>query len=174
MNKIDSNIKKINSNLLIAFVLIMIGALLIGGATVALFTDIAQNTDNVFAAGTLSIDLTKQFGADSFNFSNIAPGDNGSDTIVVQNTGSLELRYRMDSLTKTGYLLNNEGDHPMEFTFTVGSEAFQPVNTTRVLGPGNSETITVNWEMPLAAGNDYQGESGTLGISFSAEQTANN
>ncbi len=166
--------KKIDTSLLIAFILTLIGALLIGGATIALFTDTAQNTSNNFAAGTLSINLTREFGEEqSFTFGNIAPGDSGSDTIIVRNNGSLELRYRLNNLSKDGYLLTG-GDYPIVFSFTVNGEPLVPGETVRVLPSGATETITVNWWLPLDAGNDYQGTSGTLGISVSAEQTANN
>jgi len=167
--------KKINSGLIVAFVLTMIGALLVGGATVALFTDTAENTDNEFAAGTLQVALDKQGDAKYFDLSNIAPGDSGSATVTVSNNGSLELRYKFNDLEKTGYLVVG-GDHSIVFTLKNGDQVLETGEngTFLILEPNQSQDITVEWQMPMDAGNDYQGETGTVGISVYAEQTANN
>jgi predicted ribosomally synthesized peptide with SipW-like signal peptide len=174
--------KKFNSGLLVAFVLTMIGALLVGGATMALFTDTAENTGNSFAAGTLTVDLDKQGEERYFELSNIAPGDRGSATITVINSGSLALRYKFDDLVRDGYLvaLNGEegefGQYPVEFTFKVdGQEIRVGENGTFLeLKPGQSQDVTVEWELPLNAGNDYQNKQGSIGISVYAEQIQNN
>jgi len=167
--------KKINSGLLAAFVLTMIGALLIGGATVALFTDTAENTGNSFAAGTIAIDLNREDGMQYFDIENIAPGDSGSAVITVSNSGSLELRYKFDDLEKVGYLVAG-GDHPIVFTLSDadGTLSTGEDGTFRVLEPGQSRDVTVDWAFSIDAGNDYQNESGSVGFSVYAEQTANN
>jgi predicted ribosomally synthesized peptide with SipW-like signal peptide len=174
--------KKFNSGLLVAFVLTMIGALLVGGATMALFTDTAENTGNSFAAGTLTVDLDKQGEEKYFDLSNIAPGDSGSATIKVINSGSLALRYKFDDLVRDGYLVavNSEegefGQYPVEFTFKVdGQEIRIGENGTFLeLKPGQAQEVTVEWELPLDAGNDYQNTQGSIAISVYAEQIQNN
>ncbi len=168
--------KKLNRSVLAAFILILIGALLVGGATLALFTDTAVNTGNSFAAGELSIDLDKANGDLYFNIGNIAPGDSGSANILVTNSGSLELRYRFNDLDKVGYLLTG-GSHPIVFTLKAEDNTIistGAAGTPYILNPGASNTITIEWVFPLDAGNEYQGTTGTLGISVNAEQTKNN
>ena len=168
--------KKLNRSVLAAFILILIGALLVGGATLALFTDTAENTGNSFTAGTLEIGLDKADGNLYFDYANIAPGDSGQADIVVTNTGSLELRYRFNDLAKVGYLLTG-GDHPIEFTLETSGGTIITTGDAGsffTLAPSASDTVTISWAFPIEANNTYQGEIGTLGISVYAEQTKNN
>ncbi len=161
--------KKMKTSILAAFLLIMVGALMVGGATVAWFTSQAENNDNSFAAGTLEISLDKPNGTKYFNISNIAPGDSGSTRLTVSNTGTLEFRYSF-SLTEEGGLF--DGDTPMVITVKDSEGKVVDLGASRTLDSDEDETFTVYWSMPSAAGNSYQKQSGTLGISVLAEQTA--
>jgi predicted ribosomally synthesized peptide with SipW-like signal peptide len=155
-----------------ALVSTALGAALVGGGTFALFTDSAQNTGNTFAAGTLEISLNKPDGTKYFDISNIAPGDSGSATVTVKNDGTLDLRYDI-AQTLEGALA--QGANGLKVTIKDSSGAvITPGDTNRVLAPGASEDLTVQWTLPRDAGNEYQGASATLGITVNAEQTKNN
>lgn len=162
--------KKINSSILVALLLTMVGALLIGGATTAWFTSEAENSNNTFTSGTLEISLDKPNNSKYFNITNIAPGDGNSAQITVSNTGSLELRYTF-GLTKEGKLF--DGDHPLSITIKDSNGKVVDLQAKRVLASGEHETFTISWQMPEAAGNEYQGQTGTLGIKVMAEQVTN-
>ncbi len=163
--------KKLNKSVLAAFILTLVGALLVGGATLALFTDEVSNTDNTFASGTLIIELTEEFEVNE-DFRNIAPGDNGTGTIVVKNSGTLDMYYRLDTLAISGDLF--EGATPLNVTLKIGETVLTPGVGYNELVAGGTATIQVTWEFPFEADNTYQGTTGTLGLSFSAEQKANN
>ncbi|WP_423800235.1 TasA family protein [Neobacillus sp. SAB-20_R2A] len=174
-----------------------LGATLIGGGTFAIFTSSASNTNNTFAAGTLTINLDQQdpTGAGYFTVNNMAPGDkngvfdatkpdNGLKRITVSNSGSLELRYDI-ATTLTGALAEQDpdGDGPTTgdgypLTITIydkdGNVITPNTDNNRVLAPSSSEDLYVKYELPKDAGNGYQGKSATFGITVNAEQTANN
>lgn len=156
----------IKKKIAMALVTTALGATLIGAGTFALFTDTAINAGNTFTAGTLDITVPE---AAIFNVTNIAPGDSGSATLEVTNSGSLELRY---DLTKalTGDLAAGADGLAVNITDANGNA----VGDDRVLASGASETLTVNWSLPIAAGNEYQGDSASLSITADAEQTRNN
>lgn len=150
-----------------------LGAALIGGGTFALFTSSASNSGNTFAAGTVHISLNNPDGTKYFNISNMAPGDSGSNTVTVTNDGTLDLRYDIaESLT--GALAS--GDNPLQVTIKDkdGNVITPGAANNRVLAAGASETLTVEYALPKDAGNEYQSQSASLGLTMNAEQTKNN
>jgi predicted ribosomally synthesized peptide with SipW-like signal peptide len=148
-----------------------LGAMLVAGGTFAVFTSSAQNTGNTFTAGTVNISLDKPNGAYYFDITNIAPGDMGSSTVTVTNNGSLDLRYDLaESLT--GALAGANG---LQATVKDSNGVvITPGDTNRVLAASMSEVLTVEWTLPIAAGNEFQGQSAQLGLTVNAEQTKNN
>jgi predicted ribosomally synthesized peptide with SipW-like signal peptide len=165
--------KKLNKSIYFALAVTIIGGMLIAGGTYALFTSTALNTANSFTSGTLAISLDKPDGAKYFDITNIAPGDAASNTVTVKNDGSLGLRYDIaESLT--GAL--TEGDNPLAVTIkdSEGNTIVPGSDNNRILDAGDSETLTVSWQLPLAAGNDYQAKSGVLSMTVNAEQVKNN
>lgn len=161
--------KKMTSSLLVAFLLTMVGALMVGGATTAWFTSEAENNDNTFTSGTLEVSLDKPDGVKYFNIKNIAPGDSGSTQITISNTGSLELRFSVE-LVKEGALF--QGQTPLKVAVEDNANGKNPQQDEIVLAAGESKTFTISWSMPSEAGNSYQGQSGTVGISVYAEQNS--
>ena len=63
-------------------------------ATVAYFRDTATNANNVFAAGTLNIDIANPTSGAVFNVTGMKPGDTENGTIIVKNSGSLDMKFR--------------------------------------------------------------------------------
>ncbi|MCB2209935.1 M73 family metallopeptidase [bacterium] len=151
------------------FLLLLVFALLVGGLTVAYFTSIARNDANSFASGTLAVELDKENGDHYFDLEGIKPGDSGTLPIQVANSGSLSLQYEV-ILTLTGDL--SEGDHPLQLCLRVNEENTVDPAHKRILRAGEHETLSLVWEMPEDAGNDYQNSTGTLAIRVNAEQIA--
>jgi predicted ribosomally synthesized peptide with SipW-like signal peptide len=162
--------KKMKKSLVVAFLLTIVGALLIGGATMAWFTSEDTNEDNSFAAGTLEISLDKENGQKYFDISNIQPGDHGSTELTVSNVGSLALNYNF-GLTEEGGLF--EGKNPLKIVITDRGNKPIDLDAGHNLKPNSQETYTISWSMPQEAGNSYQAQSGRLGIGVYAEQVVN-
>jgi predicted ribosomally synthesized peptide with SipW-like signal peptide len=143
-------------------------ALLVSAASFALFTAQATNNNNVFTAGTVT--LNGPTGC-SNTYNNIAPGDAGSFTCDVQYTGSLP--------AWVGYTAAFTG--PGTLNTCDGANSLQVANLTNsktviggVANPGDHRAMTFNWNLPLAAGNSCQGATTTVTVNFYAVQSANN
>jgi spore coat-associated protein N len=157
------NIKK---QLLGAAMATAIGAAAIGGGTYALFTDTAANTGNTFTAGTVVIDDVTNgsaFTATSF-VGNMAPGDSESGTIKIKNNGSLDAFVKIKDVTTSGALFG--GTTPVIVDYDNDGVVMIPANT--------ESTFNVTYSFPLAAGNSYQGATGSVDFNVQAVQVRNN
>ncbi len=163
----------------VLFSVMVIAALLalIAGVTYAVFTDQAMSDIEVFSAGTVDIVVDNEVDDDfatTFHEANFsmgtgwAPGDQTSQTITIDNTGTLDVIY-------TVYLDYdyNPGDiwrcDPNGYNLHVWTTP----TDTGVIASGNNVQVTLNAEMPLAAGNDCQGATGDLRVTVHAVQQRN-
>lgn len=164
----------------------------------ALFTDQVAVPGNAFATG--NVDLTATPATAVVTASVMAPGDQVTATLNVDNTGSLEHRYSMTSQT-TEDTLAAELDLTIKVGVTTCDDAnwatdgtvlyTGPLGTTgtalilgdptsgddagdRTLAAGADEDLCFNVTLPLSAGNPFEGLSTTATFTFDAEQTANN
>ena len=142
--------------ILISLMAIALVVGLVGAGVVASFSDTETNADNTFTAGTLNIALgTSSWSA---GFDNMKPGDTVTFTLPVNNVGSLPLNYTVTT-TLSGTLAEGTNPYTQVTAPTSGS-----------LGVGGSVNIVVGITMPAAAGNEYQGQSGTLTVTIDAVQ----
>lgn len=151
-----------------------IGVAAISGGTFALFTAEASNTGNTFTAGTVVIsDATGGAALSTTSFiSNLAPGDNETATLSVTNNGNLDAWVAIDSATNNNNGIANdnigdlfEGANPLTISYDTA-----PVR----LAPGATATFNVGYSFPLAAGNEYQGDTGEVTFNVKAVQARNN
>lgn len=150
------------SKIFMSMMMIALVAALVGGATFALFTDTTTNANNTFAAGTVKISAGTQ--TYTVAVDNMAPGDSIPGSFVVKNEGSLKLWYQVTS-SATGDLFTLDANHAV---------VVPPTTEWETLDPGQSATISYNVTLPLEAGNDYQGKTGTLSFTVNATQYDNN
>lgn len=144
-------------------------SILVTGASFALFSAQTQNVNNTFTAGTVTLGSVTPFTCNVAT-DNMAPGDSGSCNVSVTYTGSLAAWIGVDYST-SGDLFT--GANPMTASF--GS--YPNIAGKYVLGQknnGESADVTVNYNFPLAAGNEYQGKSGQINLQFHAVQARNN
>ena len=167
-------------------------------ASLALFTDTENVGGNVF--GTGNVDIAALPASAVFTPGPMAPGDQVTAPIDVDNAGTLDLRYAVTSTTTEDVLAS-------ELVFTVksgvttcddanwaatGSVLYSGIlgatgtsaifgDVTagadagdRTLAPTASEMLCLNVTLPLAATNASQGLTTTATLNFEAEQTANN
>jgi predicted ribosomally synthesized peptide with SipW-like signal peptide len=168
-------------------------------ASLALFTDQATTTDNVFSTGT--IDIAASPATAAVTMPAMAPGDEVTAPMLLANNGTLELRYSAlsttteDALAAQLVLSIREGVTPANCTdanwdasgtqiysgvlgtiagtplFGSNAQGSQPGD--RVLAAGASENLCVNVTLPLSA-SGIEGLSTTATFTFDAEQTVNN
>ncbi|MBT9173545.1 MAG: Spore coat-associated protein N [Syntrophomonadaceae bacterium] len=151
------------TKMFMSMLVIALAAALVGGATMALFTDTAANAGNTFTAGTVDVEVGA-VPAVPVAITNMAPGDTYNGSFTVRNAGTLELRYSV-SAAAAGALFG--GPTP---AVVGGLGDDQNV----VLAPGASAAVSFTVALPIGAGNDYQGDVGTVDFTISAVQTANN
>lgn len=159
-----------------------------GAMSLAVFSDSRAST-GAWTTGTIVLGVSP---STSFNATNVFPGDSGSQTINVANTGTGALRYALStSATNTDgkglasqlNLTITRGTCPSAsssiYNAALGSAAFgssaQGAQTgDRTLAAGTSENLCFAWSLPLSTGNGFQNATTTATFTFDAEQTANN
>ena len=131
--------------------------------------------------------------ATAFTVTDIMPGDSGSQTIVVSNTGTGDARYSLStSATNTdtkGLAAADDarrsrrapaGAGATLYSGALGSAAFgsrprvpRPATAT-CSRPARPTASASRGSFPLASGNAFQTAATTATFTFDAEQTANN
>jgi spore coat-associated protein N len=161
--------------LVLSMLAIAMTALVVTTASFALFTASTTNANNVFTTGTVAVNGLS--GCDN-TFNNIAPGDHGTFPCTVTYTGSLDAWLGLNSAFG-GALTNCDGANSLQVAITEGATTFANSGIDQLVGAapyhtGNSVTFTVNWNLPLAAGNSCQAKSATLTLMVDAVQSRNN
>jgi predicted ribosomally synthesized peptide with SipW-like signal peptide len=98
--------KKMKSRMLVSLLVIALAAAVIGGATMAWFTDSDETGDVTFTAGTLKINVDDTFDGepiDVLEFDNMNPGDVYDEIkILIENTGTKKLAWFGDWSVEVG------------------------------------------------------------------------
>lgn len=174
--------------LLSLFSMVVFG-LVAGGATYAIMSGSASNGGNTFQSGTLQIQVAN----DQISFTdstetlnvpvrNLAPGDKGSESMEVKNTGTLDLKYDVLGILTNGNVpfTNVDPAQDMQLTYAYSADngttwtTIVPGDNNVVLASGATHHFKVNYQLPQGADNRYQNASATLQLKFLAEQLRNN
>jgi predicted ribosomally synthesized peptide with SipW-like signal peptide len=172
-----------------------------GQLSLAVFTD-QETVAGAFSSGSVILDDVK-IDALTLSTAGMVPGDTVTDDVVVENDGSVQLRYALstsstnpdakalrDALTLTVKEIDattpgtpcNDFDGVSVLAATVlgasgagfGSPGVGPQAGDRVLAAGANETLCFRVTLPSGTGNGYQAATTTTTFTFDAEQTANN
>jgi spore coat-associated protein N len=172
-----------------------------GTWSLALFTSQAVVSSNTFTAGTVIL-TTDHPSTAIISFSNMAPGDQVTNPLLVSNTGTLALRYAVSSVAtdvdtkgmkdqvvltvKTGVTTCTNAAYAADGTVVytgdldstagklIGDSATGADSSDRVLAASGSETLCFHISLPLATSDAFQGAVTTATFTFDAEQTKNN
>jgi spore coat-associated protein N len=188
------------------FLALLIGALAVvslgaGQLSLALFTD-QETVAGTFSSGSVILDDVK-IDALTLTTAGMVPGDTVTDDVVVENDGSVQLRYALstsstnpdtkalrDVLTLTVKTIdvttpgtpcdNFDGTSVLAATVFgasgagFGSPAAGAQAGDRTLAAAANETLCFRVTLPAGTGNAYQAATTTTTFTFDAEQTANN
>lgn len=156
-----------------------------GASSLALFTDTQSNTGSAFTSGTIDISVTPTTAF--FSVPNMMPGDDYTRSVTVNNLGSSELRWSVDSTSTTGTgALMDEIDMQIgvmaagacatwDGTGALATGTLATINLQdQVLASGANTVTCFRASLPLGTGNAFQGKTAGTTFAFSAEQTANN
>jgi hypothetical protein len=187
------------------FALALLGIGLLGAATgissLAVFTSSASVGSNSFTTGTVVISTAPASAL--VTFSDMAPGDTVTNSLVATNAGTLDLRYAITSsatntdakglkdqlvltiktidVTTPGTPCDNfdgtqlyTGDLDSTAGALVGSNAQGSQAGDRTIAAAAAETLCFRVDLPLSTGNAFQNATTTATFTFEAEQTENN
>ena len=166
--------------------LAMLGA---GAMSLAVFTDTGA-TSGAWSTGTIVLGVSP---STTFGPVHMMPGDTGSQTVTVANTGTGALRYAMDGvatdLDAKGLaaqldLMISAGTcaAPGAQLYAgslagaaLGSNAQGNQAGDRIVAAGATDDLCFAWELPFATtGNGFQDAATGAVFTFDAEQTAHN
>jgi predicted ribosomally synthesized peptide with SipW-like signal peptide len=183
--------------ILLSVALLFIAVGMVAVTSLAVFTDTENVTGNTFTTGTVDIAATPATAV--VTMPAMAPGDQVTAPLTVDNLGTLDLRYAVTSATTEDILAGElvltmksgvttctnlgwtaDGTNlysgvlgTVASTAVIGNIAQGADAGDRTLAPGGSEVICVNVTLPLAA-TAGQGVTTTATLTFDAEQTVNN
>ena len=169
--------------------------------SLAVFTD-QETVPGTFSTGSVMLDDVK-IDALTLTTAGMVPGDTVTDDVVVENDGSVQLRYALsttstnpdtkalrDVLTLTVKQIDattpgtpcDDFDGTSVLAATVlgasgagfGSPAVGAQAGDRVLAAAANETLCFRVTLPSGTGNAYQAATTTTTFTFDAEQTSNN
>lgn len=149
------------------------------GSTAAWFTSSLSSKGNVFKSGTVAIKYNESVSAGIADIGNAYPGWKGISIMRIENTGSLDLEYRMyidDAGLKGNPLF--DGDYPVSIGISRGDSALKDYTAINNFGAFNMGSIKkggydcfeVAMELPEDADNSCQGKSMDLSFIFEAKQ----
>ncbi|MGI6327365.1 MAG: TasA family protein [Dethiobacteria bacterium] len=157
------------SKMLIGVLVFALAAAVIGGATMAWFTDSDVSDDVTFSAGTLLIDLHEDISYEELDVDNLNPGDEKEWKIIVENKGTKNLVHKVvicwDDILgierddvyfgdREGYGTNPLSE-AIEFKVT-GQGEYQPdIVLTQGTLAGKPKPLDYNYEVKLAPGEEY-------------------
>jgi spore coat-associated protein N len=181
-----------------ALALVSLGA---GQLSLAVFTD-QETVPGTFSSGSVILDDVK-IDALTLSTAGMVPGDTVTDDVVVENDGSVQLRYALSTASTNADAKNlrsvltltvktidvttpgtpcNDFDGTSVLAATVlgattagfGDPTVGPQAGDRVLSAGANETLCFRVTLPGGTGDPFQGATTTTTFTFDAEQTANN
>lgn len=112
---------------------IMMAFTMLTGATFAAFSSTASNTGNIFASGTMTLEVNPFGGTTStptFNISNVKPGDSNEKVIILKNTGLVP------STTTILTSINHTGSSP-DLGDKLTLEIWDDVDGSGTINPGD-------------------------------------
>jgi hypothetical protein len=159
-----------------------------GAMSLAMFTD-SKATTGSWTSGSVTLGVSP---ATSFTAVGIMPGDTGTQTITVTNSGTGALRYavstsatnadtkglaaQMTLTVKAGTCPGAGGNlySGALGSTAIGSNVAGAQAGDRTLAAAASEPLCFAWLFPTTSGNTFQTAATTATFTFDAEQTANN
>ena len=138
---------------IVSFVLAVVMLALAAGVVYALFSHMAKSAVNRLEAAKVEVQVI----GDPIDLGGITPGSMDTVMFELHNTGTLAVDYTIEYET-SGALF--EGENPVQ----LGSLQSGHMEV------GEMHYIVVTWALPIGAGNEYNGATGTFQLVVHAQQ----
>jgi predicted ribosomally synthesized peptide with SipW-like signal peptide len=160
------------------------------GGSYAAWTAQTSNPSNAVTAGTLSITNSKS-GSSVFSAADVTPGDTGSGTVVVANSGSVPIAMQLtqDNVTATGieaslglkvydqtrnrcyWPVDQVGACPAGYgawnaAATLNAKALPATSGAAKWPAGQAHTFTISWQLAASSPNSDQGKTGSFRLGW--------
>jgi predicted ribosomally synthesized peptide with SipW-like signal peptide len=165
-NRLREQIIRKKKTIASLLVICLISALIAGG-TFAVFTATESNDNNSFTTGTLVIDQSALNVTGGWAITNAYPGYSQSHAFTIKNGGTISLNWTA-SIAGSGTLFGPVNDPNGLYDNNPATVSLTP--TSGESDPGASTTVNATFNMPLAAGNGYQGTSGAVTLTVNGTQ----
>jgi spore coat-associated protein N len=198
---VNSNSRRKRQRILLTLAAVAALAGIAGGAiSMAVFTD-TETVDATFSSGTIILDAAK-IDALTLNSAAMMPGDSVTGSVDVENDGTAQLRYSLNTTTtdgsspagpalftaltievKTlgtdcatfdGTLLNSPAEVLGASNVMFGNPLPAVGAGDRIVNAGATDVLCIRVSLPLATDDTFQGATSVTTFTFNAEQTANN
>jgi predicted ribosomally synthesized peptide with SipW-like signal peptide len=139
------------------------------GSAFAYFTSTATATANTFTAGTVKVNMVNGSASTTgTSLGNLAPGNTATFDYTVVNTGSLAADVTITPTLSGTIMIASNANDPVITGVTIGGTAATDNagvwSVTGSLAATASETVVVTVSFPSAAGDEFQGLTGTLNV----------
>lgn len=164
----------------LALILVVLTGVL--GATSAFFADWETTQGNTLAAGKVDLEV-KSSQSPLFSFTNIAPGEEKREEVIVANIGSLHLFYSLrtsienneDGFCQELKLLLKDSNGVVLYNGPLSQTSFGSSNQgldegDRELATDESEFLTFAATLPSTTGEEFQKKNCQVNFIFEAEQ----
>lgn len=167
------------ANALGVFAVGLLAMAAMSGGTSASFTATTMNPSNVLGTATLSLTNDKSSAGQLVTITNLVPGDTAERTVTITNTGTVGFTYTGAATPLIQTVLWSDAAKGVQVAVkrgvtTVYSGALSalalPASST--IAPSATDTLTLDFSLPAAADNTFQGLSQTFTITYTATPPA--
>ena len=159
--------------------LVLIGLTVTSDKSSASFTATTTNPANSFGSATLTLSNDKSAAASLINLANLVPGDTANRTVTITNTGTVGMTYTAAISAVANTLLWSDTTNGIQVTVKRGATTVYtgPLKNLALAASGTiaaagTDTLTFDFNLPVAAGNTFQNLTQDFTITYTATQLA--
>ena len=159
--------------------LVLIGLTVTADKSSASFTATTTNPANSFGSATLTLSNDKSAAASLINLANLVPGDTANRTVTITNTGNVGMTYTAAISAVANTVLWSDTTNGIQVTVkrgatTLYSGALKNLATAAsgTIAASGTDTLTFDFNLPVAAGNTFQNLTQDFTITYTATQLA--
>ncbi len=160
--------------------LVLIGLTVTSDKSSASFTATTTNPSNSFGSATLTLSNDKSAAASLINLANLVPGDTANRTVTITNTGTVGMTYTGAISAVANTLLWSDTTNGIQVTVKRGATVLYGPGALKnlvlaasgTIAASGTDTLTFDFNLPVAAGNTFQTLTQDFTITYTATQLA--
>ena len=157
--------------------LVLIGLTVTADKSSASFTATTTNPGNSFGSATLSASNDKSAAASLISLTNLVPGDTATRTVTITNSGNVGFTYTGAASAVASTALWTDTTNGLQVTVLRGATTLYSgalknlaLPASGTIAPAGTDTLTLNFSFPVAAGSTLQTLTQDFTITYTATQ----